>query len=63
MQGDGREQKHLAQLAGLLPDAMAEQINEAALELWGDIAVEADEHGVYRVIEDYLDEVKQRLNM
>ena len=52
----------MAQLAGLLPDAIVEQINEAAFDLLGDIVIEQADDGSYTVIEDYEQDVKKILD-
>lgn len=60
---DAEAQRDLAREKGLLPDAMAEQINEASVDLLGDIILEQNDNGIYVVIEDYIDEVKKNLNL
>lgn len=45
-----------ARAAGMMPDAAAERVNEAAIEAYGDILLEDSGTG-YAVIEDYRDEL------
>ncbi len=42
---------------GLLPDAIADEINTLAVEQFGDILIEPDDAGGYIVIEDYCEEI------
>ncbi len=42
---------------GLLPDALADVINELAADLLGDILIEESDNGGYRVIEDYREQM------
>ena len=55
LRGKSREFGELARKNGLLPDTLAEQINEIALDLYGDVAVEGDS---FTIIEDYRDELE-----
>ncbi len=50
---DAAEQKKFAQSLGLGVDAVADRINECAVELFGDIFLESDGSS-YTIIEDYL---------
>ncbi len=42
----------------LLPETLAERLNDMAYELLGDIAVEADENGGFRLLPDYREEIE-----
>lgn len=37
----------------ILPDAIADEINEIAVEIFGDILIEQDDVGNYRILDDY----------
>lgn len=52
----------LAQTSKMLPPTLAERMNECALDLLGDIAVE-EENGCFHVIEDYKEDLIQWLNL
>ena len=60
-EGDGKRQRELAAHQGLLTDALAEEINNVAVDVCGDILLEQGENGTYRIIEDYLDDIKPML--
>ena len=51
----------LAKEAGMLPATLCERINEQALELYGDIAIEETE-GSFLLLEDYTEELEQWSN-
>ena len=53
--GSPMEQRKFASSHALSLDEIADRINEAAVEVFGDIILE-ENGGVYRVIEDYFDE-------
>jgi hypothetical protein len=60
LRGKSREFGELARKNGLLPDTLAEQINQIALDIYGDIAVEGDgSFGGFTVIEDYREELEE----
>ena len=60
LRGKSREFGDLARENGLLPDTLAEQINQLALDVYGDIAVENDGgFGGFTVIEDYREELEE----
>lgn len=46
----------------LLPETLAERLNDTAYELLGDIAVEADENGGFRLLPDYREEIEAWMN-
>ncbi|MBE6690419.1 MAG: hypothetical protein E7590_03955 [Ruminococcaceae bacterium] len=56
---DRAGQRAFALSRGMLPDAIADRINTAALELLGDILLE-EENGCYTVIEDYLEYLSEQ---
>jgi len=58
LDGDKDRQKQVAKRLSAMPDAIADEINEAAAELLGDIILEEGDDGDYRVIEDYREVVK-----
>ena len=46
--------------SGILPETLAERINELALEEYGDIAVEsADGFNTFALAEDYIQELSE----
>lgn len=55
---DAAAQRQLAADAGALPDAMVESINVICVETMGDILIEEDECGKYRIIEEYEEELR-----
>ena len=60
LRGRSREFGDLARENGLLPDTLAEQINQLALDVYGDIAVEGDgSFGGFTVIEDYREDLEE----
>ena len=60
LRGKSREFGDLARENGLLPDTLAEHINQLALDVYGDIAVENDGgFGGFTVIEDYREELEE----
>ena len=63
LNGDMARQRDIARERGLMTDVLAEQINDIAVELIGDIVLESDEGGAYTVIEDYVDDVKQMIDI
>ncbi len=52
LNSDGYKQTESAEKRGRLADALADEINEIAAEVYGDIILEKED-GIYRVIEDY----------
>ncbi len=58
--GDGQALAKSAQKYGLLADALADMINEAAFDIIGDSIIEAD-GGAYRFISDYEGDIKKWL--
>lgn len=58
LDGDLDRQKQVAKRLSSIPDAIADEINEVAAELLGDIILEEDDMGGYRVIEEYREIVK-----
>lgn len=58
LEGDLKRQKEIAKGLSAMPEAIADEINEAAAELLGDIVLEEDEAGGYRVIEEYREVIK-----
>ncbi len=53
---DTKTAKATAARVGMMLDAAVERVNEAAIEAFGDILIEADDSG-YAVIDDYRDEI------
>ena len=51
------EMKNYAKALGLPEDAVAEKINEAFSDNFGDVVLELSNDGEYRVIEDYIEEI------
>ena len=41
-----------------MPDALVDEINEIAADIIGDIIIEEDDDGGYRVIEEYREVIK-----
>lgn len=62
LEKNSNDQRRIARDAGVLPDAVAEQINNIAVDIFGDILLEDRGDGSYIVIEDYTDAVKGLLN-
>ena len=60
--GDLAKQKRIAADMGMTPDAVAEQINVAFVDFFGDILLEQDDGGHYQIIEDYKEEIRPLLN-
>ncbi len=60
LEGDGARQRELAAEAGKLVDAVADEINEAAIAPIGDVILE-DAGGYYTLIADYADDVRALL--
>ncbi len=58
--GDGGAERKFAAGRGMLPDSVADRINDIAAELFGDIILE-DDGELYRVIDDYAEEVREML--
>lgn len=58
---DNRAFSDLSKEAGILPATLCERINERALELYGDIAIEETE-GSFLLLEDYTEELEQWSN-
>lgn len=55
---DRDRQKQVAARLSAMPDAIADEINELAAELLGDILLEEDDMGGFRVIEEYREVIK-----
>lgn len=53
LEGDKTKQNQVAKRLSGMPDAIADEINEIAAELLGDIILEEDDGDGYRVIEEY----------
>ncbi len=51
----------MANKIGMPEDAVTEKINEAFADNFGDVILELSDMGVYRVIEDYFEEIKEWL--
>ena len=58
LEKDPARQKQVAKRISAMPEAIADEINEIAAELIGDIILEEDEAGGYRVIDEYREVVK-----
>ncbi len=56
--GNGIALRELAQKQGKPIEALVDEINELSVELIGDIIIE-EENGIYRIIEDYEDYIKE----
>ena len=55
------DMKNTAIALGMPEDAVAERINEAFADNFGDVVLELSDEGEYRVIEDYFEETKEWL--
>ena len=53
--GDVKGQKEFARARGEMTDSIVDRINEIAADAIGDVFLEEDENGGYRVIEDYIE--------
>ena len=53
--GDVKGQKEFARARGEMMDSIVDRINEIAADAIGDVFLEEDENGGYRVIEDYIE--------
>lgn len=58
LEGDRVKQTQVAKRLLSMPDAIADEINEIAAELLGDIILEEDDDGGYRVIDEYKEVIK-----
>lgn len=58
---DMTQVKEIARQLGKLPDALVEEINTRAADVFGDILIEENEHGGYAMIEDYREEIASLL--
>lgn len=58
---DMTQVKEIARQLGKLPDALVEEINTLASDVFGDILIEENEHGGYAMIEDYRDDIASLL--
>ena len=58
LSGDNIKQNQVAKRLMSMPDAIADEINEIAAELLGDIILEEEDNGGYRVIEEYTEVIK-----
>ena len=54
LEGDKMRQRQITSM----PDAIVDEINEIAADILGDIIIEEDDDGGYRVIEEYREVVK-----
>ena len=54
LEGDKKKQREITQM----PDAIVDEINEIAADILGDIIIEEDDDGGYRVIEEYREVIK-----
>ena len=57
---DAEEEKRICRECGVLPDSMADRINEAFFDNFGDVVLESAEEG-FEVIEDYYEEITKWL--
>ncbi len=53
---------HWADSHNLLADTALELVNEAMYDVFGDIAAECGPDGAYKIIDDYIDDVKRYIN-
>ena len=58
---DMTQVKEIARQLGKLPDALVEEINTLASDVFGDILIEENEYGGYTMIEDYREEIASLL--
>lgn len=58
LEGDKIKQNQVAKRLSAMPDAIVDEINEIAVEVFGDILIEEDDGGGYRVIEEYREVIK-----
>ena len=58
---DMTQVKEIARQLGKLPDALVEEINTLASDVFGDILIEENEYGGYAMIEDYREEIASLL--
>ncbi len=63
LNGDAATVRAIAREMDVMTDVLVERINDIAVELIGDIALESDDGGRYTVIEDYVDDIKQILDL
>lgn len=61
LDGDGDAERRFAAAHGTLADAVADAVNDAAAEIFGDIILE-EVGGAYRVLDDYADEIRALLS-
>ena len=57
LKGDGAAERSFAAGRGMLPDSVADEINDIAADLYGDIILE-DDGDIYRVIDDYAEDIR-----
>ena len=57
LRGDGAAERSFAAGRGMLPDSVADEINDIAAGLYGDIILE-DDGDIYRVIDDYAEDIR-----
>lgn len=55
---DATKQREIAKKRSELPEAIVDEINEIAADVLGDIIIEEDDDGGYRVIEEYREVIK-----
>ena len=59
---DTAGQRRYCHEIGKMPESIADEINEAALDATGDIVLEQNDAGAFSVIEDYAQEIAQMLD-
>ena len=59
LHGDKTAQKQETSKLSILPEALVDEINEIAAEITGDILIEDDGDGNYRIIEEYTDVISE----
>ena len=57
---EGEDLSALAKEIGVMPQVLAEEINEKAIQWLGDTVLE-EVNGVFRILEDYVDDVRSIL--
>ena len=58
LSSDIGKQREIAKRLSEIPDAIVDEINEIAADILGDIIIEEDDEGGYRVIEEYREVLK-----
>ena len=62
LQNDTASQQHYCREISKMPESLADEINEAALEAMGDIVLEQNDNGGFSVIEEYRQEILEMIN-